>query len=103
SFLHIARICREFKPDVAHVHNFWMSFSPSVHAACHQEGVPTVQTLHNYRLMCANGVMLRNGQICDDCVGTNPVSGVVHRCYRNSAVASALVARMISNNRARGT
>ena len=58
SFRHAAEICRAFNPDVAHVHNFWMSLSPSVHAACHQQGVPTVQTLHNYRLMCANGVML---------------------------------------------
>jgi len=103
SFRQTAEICRRFNPDVAHVHNFWMSLSPSVHAACHQQGVPTVQTLHNYRLMCANGVMLRNGKICDACVGTSPISGVIHRCYRNSAAASAMVARMISANRRRGT
>jgi glycosyltransferase involved in cell wall biosynthesis len=103
SFRRTAQICREFRPDVAHVHNFWMSLSPSVHAACHRQGVPTVQTLHNYRLMCANGVMLRNGQICDSCLGASPLRGVVHRCYRDSAAASALVARMILTNRIKKT
>ena len=99
----VRRICAEFQPDVAHVHNFWMRLSPSVHRACQDAGVPTVQTLHNFRLLCTNALFLRNGKICEDCLGKTPWRGVVRRCYRDSFLASAAVARMIVSNRGRDT
>ncbi len=94
-----ARVCREFQPDVVHVHNFWMSLSPSVLAACRASGAATVQTLHNFRLLCANALLLRDGRPCLDCVGNTPWRGVTRRCYRNSLAASAAVAGMITVNR----
>jgi glycosyltransferase involved in cell wall biosynthesis len=98
-----ARLCREFTPDVVHIHNFWMSLSPSVHAACRASGAATVQSLHNFRLLCTNALLLRDGQACEDCVGRGPWRGVVRRCYRNSLAASAAVAGMIATNRLLGT
>ena len=103
SYEEVRAICERFRPDVAHVHNFWMRLSPSVHAACKASGAATVQTLHNFRLLCANAVMLRDGKICRDCVGKLPWRGVVRRCYRGSATASAAVTAMIGVNRLRGT
>jgi glycosyltransferase involved in cell wall biosynthesis len=99
----VLRACRGFRPDVAHVHNFWMRLSPSAHSACAQAGVPTVQTLHNYRLLCVNALLMRDGKPCEDCVGKSPWRGVTRRCYRNSFVPSAAVAAMIAVNRARKT
>lgn len=99
----VRRFCRAHRPDVAHVQNFWFALSPSVHAACHDEGVPTVQTLRNYRLLCVNGLLMRDGRPCEDCVGKSPWRGIVHACYRDSRPSSALVARMIDHNRRRGT
>jgi glycosyltransferase involved in cell wall biosynthesis len=103
SYRKILGICREYRPDVAHVHNFWMVLSPSVHKACHDAGVATVQTLHNYRLLCLNGLMLRDGKICEDCLGRVPWRGVSRKCYRESAAASAAVASMIMFHRVRNT
>lgn len=103
SFRDIVDICREFRPAIAHVHNFWMRLSPSVHAACYSEGVATVQTLHNFRLLCANATFLRNGQVCEDCLGRLPWRGVVRSCYRGSRLASTAIVTMISVNRARHT
>ena len=80
-----------------------MRLSPSVHRACHDAGVPTVQTLHNFRLLCTNALFLRNGQICEDCLGKTPWRGVVRRCYRDSFLASAAVTRMIVSNRRRNS
>ncbi len=99
SYRFAARICREFQPDVVHVHNFWMSLSPSVHAACRAAGAATVQSLHNFRLLCANALLLREGRACLDCVGGSPLPGVMRRCYRDSLLASAAVAGMITANR----
>jgi glycosyltransferase involved in cell wall biosynthesis len=95
AYADIRRACHDFNPDIAHVHNFWMKLSPSIHEAFYDEGVPTVQTLHNFRLICPNSLLLRNGRVCEDCVGKTPWRGVTRRCYRNSFVASAAVARMI--------
>lgn len=99
----VRAFCRTHRPDVAHVQNFWFALSPSVHAACHAEGVPTIQTLRNYRLLCVNAQLLRDGRPCEDCVGHGPWRGVLHACYRQSRLSSALVARMIQYNRRRRT
>jgi glycosyltransferase involved in cell wall biosynthesis len=99
----VAAACARFQPDLAHVHNFWIRLSPAVHAACRNAGVPTVQTLHNYRLLCVNALLLREGSVCEDCVGRSPWRGVARRCYHDSFVPSAAVAAMIAINRARHT
>jgi glycosyltransferase involved in cell wall biosynthesis len=90
------------RPDIAHVHNTWYALSPSVIATVARAGVPVVMTLHNYRLLCINGMLFRDGRPCHDCVGTHPWSGVRHRCYRDSAVASTAAAATIAVNRRLG-
>lgn len=99
----VRRFCRRERPEVAHVQNFWWAMSPAVHAACHDEGVATVQSLRNYRLLCVNALLQRKGRPCEDCVGHLPWRGVLHRCYHGSALHSLLVARMIAANRRRRT
>ena len=103
SYERAARLCRDYRPDVAHVQNFWMRLSPAVHAACRRAGVATVQSLRNYRLLCTNALLLRQGKVCEDCLGKIPWRGVVRACYRESRPASAAVAGMIVFNRMRRT
>ncbi len=79
-----------FQPEVAHIHNTWFSLSSSAVAAVHKAGVPSVMTLHNYRYTCLNGQLLRDGAICELCVGRVPTPGVAHRCYRDSYPSSAM-------------
>ena len=99
----VRELCRTFRPDVAHADNLWFALSPSVHAGCHLEGVPTVQSLRNYRLLCLNALLYREGRPCEQCLGRTPWRGIVHRCYRDSFALSAAVARMVMANRRRGT
>ena len=80
------RAIRESAPDVAHLHNTWFTLSPSVLGALSGAGVPVVMTLHNYRLVCANALLFREGRPCRDCVGRSPWPGVRHRCYHDSIV-----------------
>ena len=92
---------RQHRSDLIHVQNFFPLISPSVHYAAQAEGVPVVQTLRNYRLVCPNALFFRDGQVCEDCVGKPiPYPGVVHGCYKKSKLASATVAAMISSHRA---
>ena len=92
---------RQHRYDLIHVQNFFPLISPSVYYAAQAEGVPVVQTLRNYRLVCPNALFFRDGQVCEDCVGKPiPYPGVVHGCYKKSKLASATVAAMISSHRA---
>jgi glycosyltransferase involved in cell wall biosynthesis len=97
------RVGDELKPEVAHVHNTWFSLSPSIVAGIHRAGIPIVMTLHNFRLLCVNGLLYRDGAPCTDCVGRSPIPGVVHRCYQSSSTLSALAASNIGFNRLLGT
>jgi glycosyltransferase involved in cell wall biosynthesis len=94
-----AEIAR-FLPDVVHVHNFFPLLSPSIYHACREARVPVIQTLHNYRLLCANAYLFRDGKVCEDCVGKRfPWPGVVRGCYRGSKAGTAVVATMQSLHR----
>jgi glycosyltransferase involved in cell wall biosynthesis len=87
----------QFQPDVVHVHNFFPLLSPSVYDACHDRGVPVVQTLHNYRLACPKAMFFRDGQICETCLEQgSPWPGVKYGCYRGSAAQTAVVAAMLT-------
>lgn len=91
----IARV----KPEIVHVHNTFPKLSPAVYFACAKEGVPVVQTLHNYRLACVSGLLLREGGVCIECLGrTVPIPGIVHACYHNSRAQSTVVASMLTSH-----
>lgn len=99
----LAARLRAEKPDVVHVHNFFPLLSPSVFDACQEENVPSVMTLHNFRLMCVNGLLFRDGHVCDECVSGSPYKGSLHGCYRDSWLASLPVSHMVSRHRRQGT
>jgi len=99
SYKDIKRIIREFRPDIAHFHNIFYLITPSVYFACQEEGVPVVQTLHNYRMLCSNGLFYRNNMVCEECLNNSLWRGVLHRCYKNSRFLTALVAWSIYRNR----
>jgi glycosyltransferase involved in cell wall biosynthesis len=91
----IRRMVAEFKPDVAHVHNFFPLISPSVFHACKAAGVPVLYTLHNYRLMCPTGWFFRNAAACEDCATHSLWQGLRYRCYHESRSQTAAVALML--------
>jgi glycosyltransferase involved in cell wall biosynthesis len=99
----IRRECLAFAPDVIHVHNTFPLVSPSLYWVAAKLRIPVVQTLHNFRLVCPQAMLLRDGRICEDCVGKLPWRGVVHKCYRDSAAQSAVVAGMLMAHGAIGT
>lgn len=94
---------RRHRPDVVHVHNFFPLISPAVHARVRALGPATVQTLHNFRITCAGGLLLRNGRPCELCVNSSPLNAVVHRCYRGSLLGSAATAHMIVRHKRQRT
>src|SRR3954454_19543547 len=80
------------RPDVVHLHQVQPLISPWVVRVAQKHGVPVVQTVHNYRHGCADGLHLRDGHVCTDCVGTRlGTPAVRHGCYRDSRLQTAPV------------
>lgn len=99
SYREVRRRLRAGRHRVLHVQNFFPLLSPAVFWAARQEGVAVVAALRNYRLACVNGLLYRDGRICEDCLGRLPLPAVRHRCYRESLLASSAVAGMIISHR----
>lgn len=100
----LGRMVADFRPEVMHVHNFWMAVSPSAHRFAKAAGIAVIQTLHNFRLLCCNGLLFRDGAPCELCLTKRfAYPGVVLRCYRRSAAQSLLVAGTMALHRAAGT
>jgi glycosyltransferase involved in cell wall biosynthesis len=99
SYNAVSALLREQRPDVVNFHNIFPLISPSVYHACAKTKVPVVQTLHNYRLVCPGGMLLRDGRVCEKCVGqTIPWQGIRHACYRGSRAASSVVSAMLATH-----
>jgi len=95
----------EHAPQLVHFHNTFPLISPAAYVACRRAGVPVVQTLHNYRLICPNALLFRDGHPCEDCV---PRAGaawpeILHACSRSSPPQTAVVAAMLAAHRIRRT
>ena len=96
SYRHVRRLVAQERIDVVHVHNTLPLASPAVCYAARAAGVPVVQTLHNYRLLCPNGLCFRGTSPCEECVSRRAATPAVrHACYRGSRAATATVAAML--------
>lgn len=98
----IRTIIKQEQIDIVHIHNTLPLISFSAYYAAKQCDCALVQTLHNFRLLCPNGLFYRDNVICKDCLKSLSCS-VKHSCYRNSKVQSMLVALMLLFHRLIGT
>lgn len=98
----VSRAIEAVSPDIVHFHNTWYSLGAAAVVRARQFA-PTVMTLHNYRLTCANGLLLRNGVPCEKCVSGSNLNAVKYRCYRQSAALSAVAAANIEVHQRLGT
>lgn len=88
----ITALVRATKPDVAHLHNIAHQLTPSIIRALKREGVPVVQTLHDYQLICPNYLLFTKGSPCERCHKKKYWQAIVNNCVQDSKVASALSA-----------
>ena len=99
----VADIIRREGVDAVHIHNTLLLLSPGVVRAAKKCGIPVVQTLHNFRLFCPNGILLRGGKVCEDCPHHGLGCAVRHRCYRGSRAQTLVVAAVYWLHRHLGT
>lgn len=86
-----------------HVHNFFPLLTPSVFEAAREQGIPSVLSLHNFRLIHPNGLLYHNGKVDERSVKGSAWKCVPDGVYRNSILQTAIVAHMIEYHRKHGT
>lgn len=96
SYESLQNLVRSEKPDLAHIHNIFFLLSPSVYCALREAQIPTVQTLHNYRLICPKGTFHGKKGICEKCLRSGPAAAaVLRRCWRGSFILTAALAGLL--------
>ena len=97
------RLMREailrYKPDVVHFHNTFPLLSQSAIYQAKKMGIATVQTLHNFRWICANAMLLGKDGLCERCIDCYPWPALMRRCYRDSLWATLPLALNIGLHR----
>lgn len=95
---------RSARPDILKVDNYFPLLSPAIFDAAKAEGVATVLSVRNYRLVCPAATLYREGHVCTDCVGHRiATSAIRHQCYRDSSLQSAAVVFSNAWGHLRGT
>ncbi len=91
----ISAIIGKEKPDVAHFHNIFPLITPAAYHACSRRGVPVVQTLHHYRIVCPGAQLFRHNAVCTECAGMHFLTGIQYGCYRNSRLFTAGISSIV--------
>lgn len=86
----IKHIIRTEKIDIVHVHNTLAMVTPAVYYAARACGVPVVQTVHNFRLLCPAGSFFREGRVCEECLHGGMRCAVRRACYHESRLQTLL-------------
>jgi glycosyltransferase involved in cell wall biosynthesis len=88
---HIEDVLRDFRPDIAHIHNIYHQLSPSILRALRRHNVPVVMTAHDFKLVCPTYRMLDDNGPCEACIGGNFFNTAIRRCKNGSIVDSSLL------------
>jgi glycosyltransferase involved in cell wall biosynthesis len=97
-------IIQRERPDILHCTNLFPLISPAAYDAAHHECLPVVQALRNYRLVCPSATLVRNGALCELCLGRIvPWPAVRYGCYQRSRLGSTAVATTFGIHNLKGT
>jgi len=100
---HLSAAIAEFRPEVVHVHNFFPQLSPSIFFACRDAGVPTVMTLHNFRILCPTSFLYYDARIREHSLKHSSFWTVWSRTFHRSFVGTFFVACMVDYHKWAGT
>jgi len=86
----IEQLVADTRPDLVHIHGFIHEMSTSILPALKKAGLPVIQTLHDYKIVCPNTTFISQETICERCRGHRYYNIARYRCKRGSRMASIL-------------
>ena len=86
----IRRLIKDTDINLAHFHIYYGKLTASILEVLKRDGIPLIQTLHEYKLTCPVYSHLSNDQICEACEGKHFWRALPKRCNRGSLARTAL-------------
>ncbi|MBN2417626.1 glycosyltransferase family 4 protein [bacterium] len=86
-------LLEEVQPDIAHIHMIDHQISPSILHTLRKHGIPVIQTVHQYKLVCPNYRLYieHKQEICERCLHGAYYNAFLQRCHKDSVSASLLI------------
>jgi len=108
------------QPDIVHIHNLFPLISPAIlplikslnnpsthqliNSSAHQlisSPAKLVMTIHNYRLICPNGLFFTHDEICERCSGGREWNCILHNCEYSALKSTGYALRNLWARRRR--
>ncbi len=88
----LLQVIDAFKPDIVHMNNINFQLTPSVIYAIKKRGIPLVQTVHDYQMICPNHLLynFEKNEICEKCLKGSYLPCVKNKCIHGSRIKSIL-------------
>jgi len=86
------KMLNDFKPDIVHYHNIYHQISPSILGVAKKMGIPTVMTLHDYKIICPNYLLFSRTAVCERCKVYKYYQPILQKCFKNSRIAGMIIA-----------
>lgn len=84
----IMQVIDDFKPDIVHMNNINFQLTPSIIYGVKKKGIPLVQTVHDYQMICPNHLLYNFDKNipCEKCV-----QGAHRHCIKNKCIHGSLI------------
>ncbi len=102
TYFEVQKLIKQHHIDIVHVHNVQNLISPAVFYAAKRRKIPVVQTIHNFRMICPNGLLYRDCKICEECPQFGLNHAISHSCYRKSKLQTIIIALSMKLHRMLG-
>ena len=88
----IMQVIDKFKPDIVHMNNINFQLTPSIIYGVKKKGVPLVQTVHDYQMICPNHLLynFQKNRPCEKCLKGSYLYCIKNKCIHGSTVKSIL-------------
>jgi glycosyltransferase involved in cell wall biosynthesis len=87
------RLIRDRRPDIAHIHFYKGTLTPSILVALRRHKIPTIITVHDFVLFCSVNLCIDGRHaVCDKCRNSSLLNCVINRCNRTSVFFSTVSA-----------
>ena len=88
----IMQVIDNFNPDIIHMNNINFQLTPSVIYGAKKRGIPVVQTVHDYQMICPNHLLYNfdKNEICEKCLDGSYTNCIKNKCIHNSRVKSII-------------
>ena len=88
----LIKVIDNFKPDIIHMNNINFQLTPSVIYGAKKRGIPVVQTVHDYQMICPNHLLYNFDEnvICEKCIEGTYLNCIKNKCIHNSRVKSII-------------